>query len=119
MDKTPLSFSFTYSILNVIEYIRMQFEKMFQTHQQTKFKPFWIETNIIFRQVSTETEFKIVKKLFKEKYPHLDIYDLKISFFDYDPSVDGLKDKVGLYSFGLRSEHIHDFDYTLRDYFNS
>lgn len=83
------------------------------------FKPFYIETNQIFKPVETEEDFKHICQLFKSCYPHVDIFDLKISKYDYDPSVDGLKEKVALYSFGLRSEHIHAFDFTLRDYFNS
>lgn len=112
------SFSF-YSFLDFVETALAQLKEKLEIKPKINFKPFYIETNQIFKPVETEEDFKHICVLFKSCYPHVNIFDLKISKYDYDPSVDGLKEKVGLYSFGLRSEHIHAFDFTLRDYFNS
>lgn len=90
----------------------------FFTKKEIIFKPFWIETNQIFEPVETQEEFKEICKRFKKAYPHVDIFDLKISKHDYNATSMAPISNTSLCSFGLRSEHIHDFDYTLRNWFN-
>lgn len=86
----------------------------------TNFKPFWIETNQIFREVLTYEDFLKVSLMFIEKYPDLDILKLKISKYNFDKKTkQPYNDKENLKSFGLRGEHIHDIEYTLEDYFKS
>jgi hypothetical protein len=83
------------------------------------FKPFWLETNEIFQAVKTREEFLEVYLKFKKAYPDFNFLDLKINKFDYSLHNQTHSNKDGLISFGLRSEHIHDIDYTLEDYFLS
>lgn len=100
--------------------VRNEFKRTKQL-VENNFKPFWLETNKIFREVTTKEDFLRVSLKFKELYPHenISILKLKISKLDFNIHSGRPKEKEGLISFGLRNEHIHNHEYTLEDYFKS
>lgn len=118
---TPFAYAYSY----LKEYFNSGHNLTSKELSEVNFKPFWIETNQIFQEVLTKEEFLRINLKFEEAYVLKNkssfgsILDLKISKYDFDLNTMSPRNKDGLISFGLRSEHIHDINYTLRDYFNS